>query len=202
MKQADVLSDTEKRGYFRIDDVAVLQYRQVSEQDALSSNVITEKDPFSKLTMMSHFDSMTRELQTMSKVISKSSSNIANCLEMLDKKVNMIGEYLVSKEMANMEVEPQCVNIGAGGAAFSSPGAIITGAMLELRMILLPEFVGIFSYARVISCAVQESEPDESRCYKISIEFVNMEDDVRDLITRHVLHKERELMMEKSRGSD
>ena len=95
-KQARVMSDKEKRQYFRIDDTVVLQYRQVSEQEVKATNGRIEQQEFNRLTMMAHFDNMTRELQTMLKVIAKTHSTVANCLELVDKKVNMIGEYLVA----------------------------------------------------------------------------------------------------------
>ncbi len=197
MKQAHVLSDTEKRSFFRIDDVAIIKHRQVSEEHVTSEAYRHEQARVNKLTLKARFESMSREMQPLLKVIDKSHSKIARYLEALDRKLNLLSEYVIECEMEDMNIEPQHINIGAGGVSFASPCPVMVGSMLELRMILLPENTGIFTYARVVTCSKLDKKDDEQNQYRIALEFVNMEDDVRDLITRHVLFKEQSLLQQK-----
>ena len=198
MSDECILTDQERREFFRIDDTAVIQFREVSEKEAMAAGKQIEQAAFSRLTMMAHFDSMSREINTLTKVIGKSSSNIANCIEVLDKKINMSDDYLVAREMSRIDVEPQHINLGAGGACFAVPGGLPKGTMLEVCMILLPEYVGIFSYARVVKSGQVDDTGDGEPGYKVAIEFVNMEDNVRDLITRHVMFREQQLRMQEN----
>lgn len=198
MNPERVLSEHERREFFRIDDMAVIQYQLVSDDEANTTGKKIEQAAFSRLTMMAHFDSMSREINTMAKVIGKSSSNVANCIELLDRKINMIGDFLVASEMSRIDVEPQPINLGAGGACFEVAKKLPEGSMLEVRMILLPEYVGLFSYARVVKCGRVEDAGGGKPGYKAAIEFVDMEDNVRDLITRHVLFREQQQRMRES----
>lgn len=195
MREANASQEPEKREYFRIDDKVILEYRQVSEREVTDTEKGLEANDFSWMTMMAQFDTMSRELGAITRVIGKSSSNISQCLEMLDSKINMIGQQLVAGEMEGMGVEPQSVNLGAGGASFKSTGPVMVGGMLEVRMMLLPEHTGIISYAKVVNCSALEEAEEKRYRYRVSIEFVDMQEDVRDRITRHVLSRERDRMI-------
>ena len=92
MKQAHVLDEDEKRAYFRIDDVAILNYKQVSMDCLQSADSRVDQAAINKLTMKARFDSMTRELQPLLKMIAKSNTSVSRCLETIDKKLNMLSE--------------------------------------------------------------------------------------------------------------
>ena len=191
MKQAHVLTESEKRNYFRIDDMAIIKHRQVTDEHVCSQQYRQEQARVNKLTLKARFESMSREMQPLLRMIDKSNSKIASYLQALDNKLNLLSEYMIECEMEDMNIEPQHINLGAGGISFTSACPVMTGAMLELRMVMLPENTGIFTYARVVSCSKLDAPNEAQHQYRIGLEFINMEDDVRDLITRHVLHKEQ-----------
>lgn len=194
MKQAHILSEDEKRNFFRIDDIAILQYKPVNEETVRAQQLGTAAKHVDRLTLKARFDSMSRECQPMLKMIAKSNGRIADYLEIIDQKINMLSECVLEDELSEMNVEPQHINIGAGGLSFSTAAPIMTGAMLELRMVLLPENTGIFSYVRVVMCSKLEEATEDCHQYRVALEFINMEDDVRDLITKHVLCKEQRML--------
>ncbi len=197
MKNAHILSDNEKRSFFRIDDVAIIKHRQVTEEQVSSEEYRHEQARVNKLTLKARFDSMTREMQPLLKIIDKSHSKIAQYLDALDRKLNLLSEYVIECAMEDMNIKPQHINLGAGGISFTSSCPVMIGAMMELRMIMLPENTGIFTYARVVTCSKLDEPNEDNHQYRIALEFINMEDDVRDLITRHVLFKEQSMLQQK-----
>jgi hypothetical protein len=188
MKKENNMNDTERREYFRIDDVTLLHHKVIegeeNEDSGESDSLLLEK-----LTLKARFDTISRELQPLLHIISADSPNIAQYLSALEKKLDILAEYLIDSEMSNIGVSPREVNIGAGGVAFFSSSPVMTGALIELRIVLLPENIGIFTLARVVSC-LPVSEND-TNYYKIAVKFEYMNDEVRDLICRHVLTAER-----------
>ena len=106
----------------------------------------------------------------------------------------MLSEYVIESEIENMDVKPQHVNIGAGGISFTAKKPLLAGAMMETRLILLPENTGVFSYAKVVSCSKLDEPHEDAHSYRIALEFIKMDDNVRDLITRHVLCREQEIV--------
>lgn len=196
MKKVNNTLDADQRNYFRIDDIVYLSYRVVSWEDARSSQIPGVGQARHTLTVKANLERISRELQPLHSLIRSQNSNVAEYLSALDKKINLIGEYLTENDEAEVDVEPQQVNIGAGGLLFVSDKPVIIGAMLELQMKMLPENTSIFSYARVVSCT-EATEKAEQQEYKIAVEFEFMDEDVRDLITRHIFEKERSTINKK-----
>ena len=193
MKKANRASDNDQRNYFRINDIVHLSYRVVSWEEVRSAQT-QERSPLKhNYTIKANLDSLSRELQPLYNLIKSGNPDIAEYLTTLDKKINLLGEYLTGNAETEVDIEPQQVNIGAGGLSFTSDNPVIIGAVLEIQMKLLPGNAAIFSYARVISCTGLE-EGTKQQDYKISVEFEFMHDDVRDLIARHILDKERALI--------
>lgn len=190
MKHAHVKQGVEKRNYFRIDDVAILHYTVISEDTYSDRQNNDDQLLIDKLTLKARFDCISREMQPLYRVIEAGSPEIAQYLSAIDKKLNLLSEYYVEIAMSDMDMSPQRLNLGAGGIAFNSPSPVMSGSYLELRLVLLPEHIGIFSYARVVNCTRNNNDPEKGS-YNISAEFENLSDDVRDIITRHVLGKEQ-----------
>jgi c-di-GMP-binding flagellar brake protein YcgR len=180
----------EQREYFRIDDVAIVQYRVVPDDEYrnLGGVVAGISD---KLTLKAKFDCMSRQLQPLYRTIVSSHPDLARYLSAIDQKLNMLTEQLVQDELDEVGNKPQHVNIGAGGMSFSTELPVKTGAMLELRLVLLPETTGVFTYASVVSCARNQANESVNGDYKVAVYFENMSDEVRDIISRHVLTREQ-----------
>lgn len=195
-KNSDMI---ERRSYFRIDDVTLLHHRVIEGDDAENS-VRSDKYLLDKLTLKAKFDAISRELQPLQRIIGTSNPSIANYLAAMDKKLDILAEYIIDAEMSDIGISPQETNIGAGGMSFLSESPVMTGALLEMRIVLLPENTGIFSYARVVSCTRIRENNDSANGYKIAVEFEHMDDEVRDIICRHVLTVERESISNKLRA--
>lgn len=192
MKDKNKASE-ERRKFFRIDDIAVLTYKVVSWADVHSPQRLDASMLVDKFATKAHLDRLSRELQPLYNVIKSSNSNVAEYLLTLDKKISLLSECLMADAVAENHIEPREVNISGGGVLFVSEKPVATGAMLELKMKLLPNYINVYSYAKVVSC-LSFDEGAENKEYKIAVKFEFMEDDVRDLITRHVLLREQALI--------
>ena len=192
MKHVQVKKNVEKRNYFRVDDIAILHYRIKSEKSHGADSNYDDQLLIDKLTLKARFDHITREMLPLYRVIEAGSPEIAQYLSAIDRKLDLLSEYYVEIAMSDMDMTPQKVNLGAGGLSFISDSPIMSGALLELRLVLLPEHTGIFSYARVVACVRISDGAAETGHYRISVEFEQMSDDVRDMISRHVLAREQE----------
>lgn len=193
MKKIKKSVNKEQRKYFRIDDIALLSFRVISWEEVRSAKKLDNSLPVNKHTFKASLDRLSRELVPLYNIIKSSSPDIAKYLATLDKKINLLGEHLILEDNAETNMRLYHINLGAGGFSFTLDKFIMAGSMLEMQLKLLPENQTIYSYARVISCTRQD-ESTEQQTYKSAVEFEFMDDDVRDMITRHVLGKERALI--------
>jgi len=181
--------ENDKRQYFRVDDISLIQHKVFDANN--ESNELAYEQRKKRLTIKAEFESMTREMQPVHKMIAASNSKVAQYLSMIDEKLDMLSDCLVRSEIECMaEDRPQEVNIGAGGVSFLSNSPVMVGCVLEMELVLLPENNVVFSLAKVVSCVKNETEKGEQNAYKIAVAFQDMKEEVRDLISRHVIKKE------------
>ena len=190
MAIAETDKQNDRRNFFRIDDVSILYYRQISNDTATDPACNDARDLLSinKLTLKARFDSLTRESSPLTHSIEKLRPQLAEYLSIMDKKLNMLSEVLMNSAMDELDQEPQRVNISAGGLSFTSQDPIKLDTTLELRFVLLPSNVGIYNHAKVVFC---EREGSSISRYKVAVEFLDMDDQSRDQISRHVLQHEQ-----------
>ena len=86
------------------------------------------------------------------------------------------------------------VNISGGGMRLNTGQSFATGDVLEIKVMLgLKPPVALYIYGEVIE--VNKPHPE----YDTSVQFINIDDFVRDEIIRFVFETEREILREKRR---
>lgn len=105
----------------------------------------------------------------------------------LDALINMLNyqrEGFLSLPFVN-------VNLSGGGMQFLLETACAPGDVLEIKM-LLPESppVPLYLYGEVLT-----ADPDPAGC-RVALRFVAMDEEIRDIITRYVFNRQREMLRE------
>ncbi|MNR50482.1 PilZ domain protein [compost metagenome] len=80
---------------------------------------------------------------------------------------------------------PQRVSLSEGGISFNHPQAVAAGSHLALKMVLMPQALGLLLRARVLHC-----QPREDGQFEIGTEFEALTDAQRQLLARHILQKQ------------
>ena len=182
----------ERRRYYRVDDEVILEYCEVSpdvEEASSRSERVTPADGF---TLGARFAALSRQLTPLRREIESLSVPTARYLAAIDMKLDMLAQVLLSQESFASDRPARKVNISAGGIAFTTDRALNKGSVLELRMILLPEMIGVAAVGRVVASRAEEQHPAQPR-FRNSLEFVGLREAYRDLIVRHVRHREQEI---------
>lgn len=86
------------------------------------------------------------------------------------------------------ENETRDVNISASGMAFNCEDALKEGDYLAIRILLVSSSTAIVTYGKVVYC--RNSNPNETQYpYFVGAHFVDMADDDRELLVKHVNKK-------------
>lgn len=114
-------------------------------------------------------------------------------LEDVNQKVDRVIETLTLRCGGFHALPFKYVSLSAGGLTFSHPEPLAPGALLEFRMILsIVQPVALFVYGEVL-----RAEP-QTDGYHVTAQFIQTDDQIRDLLFRFVFETERELLRERS----
>ncbi len=86
------------------------------------------------------------------------------------------------------------VNISGGGISFNTGKSLFSGDVLEIKVMLsMQKSVALFLYGEVVE--ITKPHPE----YDTSVQFIGIDDFVRDEVIRFVFETEREILREKRR---
>jgi len=191
----------ERRGFFRIVDDVILTYRLVERAEYEQLPDKRSNRDTSAFNLKAKFAALDRSLRPILNRLEERSSDLACYLNMLNEKLDLLADILVTQEKDASNLPSQEVDLSAGGMSFQVQKPIEAGSILKLRMLLQPSGIGIETYAKVVYCKPDGKFRPGGFPYRIGVEFRHMRDEDSDLITRHVLCKEANLRRRHS-GND
>lgn len=114
---------------------------------------------------------------------------LAEWLKCINSKLDFLINLLSIKQEGFSSLPVKQVNISGGGMSFFSDTPYNIGDVIELKTVLeLLYPVAMYLYGEVLSCEKKNEE------YKIRVEFINIDEDIRDYIVRFVFHRQRQII--------
>ena len=169
----------DRREYYRIDDTIALDFSLLSGPQALASDALHDASPLFKLLSDLHL--MDFESQHLLRHISERDRTLANYQKVVNKRIDLLGQALAQSLLRDIGV-PRRVSLSEGGISFNHPQAVPTGSHLALKMVLMPQALGLLLRARVMHCQAREDGQ-----FEIGTEFEALSDAQRQLLARHIL---------------
>lgn len=175
---------SEKREYFRVDDVLPVAVRKQSNEAALKS-VVTPR--------------ANVEITGLELSDDKIHPKIIKLLLEMNNKLNILIESLSQRtEDKAQRLQNKKVNISASGMCFTVDEKVDTGDTIEVKMFLptVPP-VEVLTYGMVVRAkAIGNNQ------YEVAVHFHDMEESVRDEIIQYALNRQREAIKIQRKGND
>jgi len=189
----------ERREYFRINDEVVLDYWPI---DAAGLDELREKIESKipeRFTTAASFAATSRQIAHAFHSVQNDQPDVARCLQALDDKLNTLAQLFVAEEIRLNDHSTQEVNLSAGGLAFRSRQQLDKGSLVELRLVLFPSLMGMLIAARVIHCE-HVNDGNLQYPWQIAVSYELIRETDREILVRHVMAKETELLRQKRQG--
>ncbi|AZF15032.1 PilZ domain-containing protein [Pseudomonas sp. R3-18-08] len=186
------LDEEERREYYRIDDMIALQIKPLSAPDAASKEVLLDDSPLFNLLSELHLSEF--EAQHLLRQINEKDRSLAAFLKVQNKRLDLLSQVMARGLLGEVGA-PQPVIISEGGIDFQHPVALAPDTHLAVKLVLMPQALGLLLRARVTRC-----DPNGER-FDVGTEFESMTDAQRQLLARYILQKqaqERRLAREQS----
>ncbi|WP_223473500.1 PilZ domain-containing protein [Pseudomonas sp. BF-B-27] len=175
------LDEEDRREYYRIEDTIALEIRPLSATEATGQEVLQDASPLFNLLSELHLSEF--ESQHLLRQISERDRNLAALLKSQNKRIDLLSQVIAITALGQIG-EPQPVIISEGGIDFQHPSPIATGARLSVKLVLMPQALGLLLRARVTHC---DRKGDG---YDVGTEFEHLTDAQRQLLARHILQKQ------------
>ncbi|CAI8930468.1 MULTISPECIES: PilZ domain-containing protein [unclassified Pseudomonas] len=175
------LDEEDRREYYRIEDTIALEIRPLSASEATGQEVLQDASPLFNLLSELHLSEF--ESQHLLRQISERDRNLAAFLKSQNKRIDLLSQVIAITVLGQIG-EPQPVIISEGGIDFQHPSPLAAGARLSVKLVLMPQALGLLLRARVTHC----DRKDDG--YDVGTEFEHLTDAQRQLLARHILQKQ------------
>ena len=175
------LDEEDRREYYRIEDTIALEIRPLSASEATGQEVLQDASPLFNLLSELHLSEF--ESQHLLRQISERDRNLAAFLKSQNKRIDLLSQVIAITVLGQIG-EPQPVIISEGGIDFQHPTPIATGAHLSVKLVLMPQALGLLLRARVTHC---DRKGDG---YDVGTEFEYLSDAQRQLLARYILQRQ------------
>ncbi|KAA8705219.1 PilZ domain-containing protein [Pseudomonas proteolytica] len=190
------LDEEDRREYYRIDDMIALQIKSLSAPQAASKEVLLDDSPLFNLLSELHLSEF--ESQHLLRQLGERDRTLAAFLKVQNKRMDLLSQVMAQSLLGEIGA-PQPVVISEGGIDFQHPTVLAPGSHLAVKLVLMPQALGLLLRAKVTHCDPKGSGFD------VGTEFESMTDAQRQLLARYILQKqaqERRLAREQSDGQD
>ena len=178
------LDEEDRREYYRIEDTIALEIQPLSAPEAAGQEVLQDASPLFNLLSELHLSEF--ESQHLLRQISERDRTIATFLKSQNKRIDLLSQVVALTVLGQIG-EPQPVIISEGGIDFQHPTPIATGAHLSVKLVLMPQALGLLLRARVTHC---DRKGDG---YDIGTEFQYLSDAQRQLLARYILQRQAQV---------
>ncbi|MFH0024782.1 PilZ domain-containing protein [Pseudomonas fluorescens] len=175
------LDEEDRREVYRLEDMIALEIRPLSAPEAAGQEVLQDASPLFNLLSELHLSEF--ESQHLLRQISERDRAIAAFLKSQNKRIDLLSQVVALTVLGHIG-EPQPVIISEGGIDFQYPTPIATGAHLSVKLVLMPQALGLLLRARVTHC-----DP-KGDGYDVGTEFEHLTDAQRQLLARYILQKQ------------
>ena len=185
--------DTEdRREYYRIEDVVALQILPSEEAQTVPGSGSSQL-----FDLLGELHQLDFEAQYLLRQIAEGNRTLANYLKVQNKRIDLLGQALAQGLLKDIgPVRP--VILSEGGISFTHDQPLEEGSYCRLKMVLMPQGLGLLLQARVLGC-----QPRTDGQFAIGTSFEALTDAQRQLLARHILQKqatERRLSRETLQG--
>lgn len=165
----------ERREYYRIEDCLALE---ILPADAASL------PPPALFELLAELHQLDTEAQPLLRQIGDRDRSLASYLKLQAKRLELLGQA-VAQDLLRHFGPPRPVTLSEGGIRFLHPQPLTVGGRVTLRLLLLPDALGLQAAAEVL-----QSTPGEDGQHRIALAFEFDNDAQRQLVARHVLKRQ------------
>jgi hypothetical protein len=171
-----------QRDFYRVDCPAIISHCVIGSHVVAgrpASDYFPDSEHFSLIRELRHLD---HDASHLLHAINESDRNVGAYLAHINRKLDLLSRHLAALTPDMSRGSEQTISLSEGGLSFHVPEAPALDSVLALRITLLPSYIGLALFGRVVSPHAKDSEGRN-----VSVNFEHLQDADRQLLARHVM---------------
>jgi len=169
----------ERRNSYRVTHDVIFDFRQIDTNTAEQIDPEQAMDDGVAMHLVSELRRIDRDAQQLLKIISDKQRLLADYLQKLNSKIDLIARHAVFASSTSSHALR--LNISESGVAFRSNRALYKGNFLVLRMIFLPSYTPVVVFGVVSRCE------SDNEAFRVAAKFHRLRDQDRQELARQIL---------------
>ncbi|MDF2489317.1 MAG: type pilus assembly PilZ [Pseudomonas sp.] len=174
----------DRREYYRIEDRIALEISTLGAAGDPDADVLQDASPLFNLLSELHLSEF--ESQHLLRQLSDKDRTLAAFLKAQNKRIDLLSA-VVAQTLLGQISAPRAVVLSEGGIECAQAQAIAPGTRVAVKMVLMPQALGLLLRARVVHC-----DPRPQGQFEIGIEFIETSDAQRQLLARYILQRQQQ----------
>lgn len=174
----------DRREYYRIEDRIALEISTLGAAGDPDADVLQDASPLFNLLSELHLSEF--ESQHLLRQLSDKDRTLAAFLKAQNKRIDLLSA-VVAQTLLGQISAPRAVVLSEGGIECAQVQAIAPGTRVAVKMVLMPQALGLLLRARVVHC-----DPRPQGQFEIGIEFIETSDAQRQLLARYILQRQQQ----------
>jgi len=175
------LATRERRNYYRINYPLALEYHRVDMKTILASDEPQQFNVSPYFTLQLHLAELETEFIGLFNRVNETQPQVAACLELLNRKIELIGKTLVRGDLDIEDAHIVDANLSESGLSFEASEPLEIKTLLALKLIFPNDSIGLLLYGEVVRCEAV------SGMYEIGVHYLKMPERCRSILARTII---------------
>ncbi|HEY7773550.1 MAG TPA: PilZ domain-containing protein [Marinagarivorans sp.] len=175
---------SDRREFFRIDDDVIFDVHPVDADTAAhgtARDVVSEGPSWEVLESLTEIDTKT---QAICANFTSKQATLARYLKLLNDKIDLLARHTVFSSYQHLPKTR--ISLSQDGIAFKNARMLYKGSFVVLRIIFLPRFTPVITFAQIIRCESRDNS------YNVAAKFYRLDADQQQVITKTLIKAQQQ----------
>jgi len=179
-KKKDTTHNKDKRDFFRVSQDLIFDFKPADTYSAENETAESEFEDSVSLSLIKELKRLDRDNVQTLRLLTEKNRLLGDYLQSLSSKIDLIARHsLFAQESATQNKTR--INLSEDGLAFISERAIYKDSYVAVRLIFLPSYSPVMTFAKVLRC-----EPREER-YQVAAKFHRLDENDRQELSKQIM---------------
>jgi hypothetical protein len=166
----------DRREFFRIDDDVIFDVNPVDAQTAQHVAAIDVASDGPSWHVLEALSTIDHKAQQAARAIASKQPEVMAYLKLLNEKVDLLARQTVFSSYQHLPKTR--ISLSQDGIAFKSPRMLYKSSFVVLRIIFLPQFTPVITFAQIIRCESRDNS------YNVAAKFYRLETTQQQVIAK------------------